>query len=815
MKCSKKTKRLFSVLLVLAMCFTLLPSMTLTAFADESYDLWVGGVQVTSSNAGNVYVYYSPGNCMWPGVEMTKSDDQYKATVNSDALTVSGGSVTAVGNNGALFTAPTLGSDVTAVASANIDGTDQVSYDASQNDSYKWFRATETNTDLTIGGKSEWEFGDTIEFGSEEFYYIYDEDRSVYHTNGDATLRYERWSSTYKQHLIYLYILPTQYYIYIQPEDYEAETPQTPAGLKLIGGNGTEDNPYEFAIWYKYTVNLTAGANMTKTSGEGSQTVKEGDAITDVVYTANDGYCFPETYSVEAVNGITVTRNSATQITVSGTPTGNVDITLTAPSAHSPAAAVKENEHSASCEGSGSFDEVIYCAVCGEEISRTPRTIDPLGHNWGIPSYSWADDNKKVTASRVCGRDASHIDSETVNTASEVTKQATVTAKGETTYTATFTKTAFTTQTKTVADIPMLVPTFTITFNANGGTVTPAKDETDTDGKLTSLPTPTRSGYSFNGWFTAASGGTKITTETVFDAEAEIFAQWTKNSRSRGGGGGGGSTPVTYTVTSGETDNGSVTVNPKDATKGSTVTITVTPDEGYKLDKLTVTDKDGKDVEVTEKDGEYTFTMPAGKVDVTPVFVKEDIEPTTPPADPTPMPTDDENPFTDIAKGDYFYDAVLWAAEKDITQGTSDMKFSPNESCTRAQTVAFLWRTAGSPEPNTADSPFADIKADDYFYKAVLWAYENGITKGTSDTTFSPHDTVTRGQTVTFLYRMKGEKASVENPFEDVFEGDYYYDPVLWAYENEITSGTTDTTFSPADNCLRGQIVTFLYRCYK
>ena len=272
---------------------------------------------------------------------------------------------------------------------------------------------------------------------------------------------------------------------------------------------------------------------------------------------------------------------------------------------------------------------------------------------------------------------------------------------------------------------------------------------------------------------------------------------------------------MTYTVTSGETDNGSVTVNPKDATKGSTVTITVTPDEGYKLDKLTVTDKDGKDVEVTEKDGEYTFTMPAGKVDVTPVFVKEDIEPTTPPADPTPMPTDDENPFTDIAKGDYFYDAVLWAAEKDITQGTSDMKFSPNESCTRAQTVAFLWRTAGSPEPNTADSPFADIKADDYFYKAVLWAYENGITKGTSDTTFSPHDTVTRGQTVTFLYRMKGEKASVENPFEDVFEGDYYYDPVLWAYENEITSGTTDTTFSPADNCLRGQIVTFLYRCYK
>ena len=158
---------------------------------------------------------------------------------------------------------------------------------------------------------------------------------------------------------------------------------------------------------------------------------------------------------------------------------------------------------------------------------------------------------------------------------------------------------------------------------------------------------------------------------------------------------------------------------------------------------------------------------------------------------------------------------MLWAVKENITSGTTATTFSPNESCTRGQTVTFLWREAGSPEPKTTINPFTDVAEGDYFYKAVLWAYENGITKGTSDTEFSPNDTVTRGQTVTFLYRMKGEKTNGENPFADVKAEDYYYDSVLWAYENEITSGTSDTTFSPNDNCLRGQIVTFLYRCNK
>ena len=221
--------------------------------------------------------------------------------------------------------------------------------------------------------------------------------------------------------------------------------------------------------------------------------------------------------------------------------------------------------------------------------------------------------------------------------------------------------------------------------------------------------------------------------------------------------------------------------------------------------------------------------MPDSKVTITPVFVKEGGEPTappteptapptdptTPPTDPTTPPTDNENPFTDVKTGDYFYDAVLWAVKEGVTSGTTATTFSPNESCTRAQTVTFLWRAAGSPEPTTNVNPFTDVKTGDYFYKAVLWAYENGITKGTSDTEFSPNATVTRGQTVTFLYRLTGEKTNGNNPFTDVKTGDYYYDSVLWAYENGITSGTSDTTFSPNDNCLRGQIVTFLYRSSK
>jgi hypothetical protein len=171
------------------------------------------------------------------------------------------------------------------------------------------------------------------------------------------------------------------------------------------------------------------------------------------------------------------------------------------------------------------------------------------------------------------------------------------------------------------------------------------------------------------------------------------------------------------------------------------------------------------------------------------------------------------NPFEDVAEGTYYYDAVLWAVENGITEGTSDTTFSPDDPCTRAQAVTFLWRAAGSPEPTSTEMPYTDVSANAYYYKAVLWAVEEGITEGTSETTFSPDQTCTRAHIATFLWRANGQPDSdAENPFTDVASGAYYETAVAWAAENGITTGTTTTTFSPNNSCTRGHIVAFLYR---
>ena len=255
-----------------------------------------------------------------------------------------------------------------------------------------------------------------------------------------------------------------------------------------------------------------------------------------------------------------------------------------------------------------------------------------------------------------------------------------------------------------------------------------------------------------------------------------------------------------YPVTiSGKTENGTVTVSTETAVGGSTVTITVKPDSGYKLESLTVTDKDGKALSLTDNgNGTYTFTMPASKVEVKATFAE------------------DKNlkSFRDVSDDAYYFDAVQWAVANGITNGTSATTFSPDEGCTRAQAVTFLWRVAGQPAPAERKNPFADVKEGTYYYDAVLWAAEKGITIGTSDTTFSPDDTCTRAQIVTFLWRREGKAAptSANNPFADVKPSAYYGNAVLWAVEKSITNGTSDTTFSPDDTCTRAQIVTFLYR---
>ena len=271
-----------------------------------------------------------------------------------------------------------------------------------------------------------------------------------------------------------------------------------------------------------------------------------------------------------------------------------------------------------------------------------------------------------------------------------------------------------------------------------------------------------------------------------------------KKAASSGTGDGGAVTAGTVTIQ--PSLNGKVTADNISAAEGATVTLTVQPDAGYTLAALTVTDGNGNKLTlVANGNGKYTFTMPATNVTVAATFAKD-----------TSVP----GFFVDVPAGEYYYDAVLWAVEKGITSGTGDgTTFSPNATCTRAQAVTFLWRAAGSPAPKSSNMPFTDVAAGSYYYNAVLWAVENGITTGTGDTTFSPDATCSRGQIVTFLWRSQNSPAAGSvNPFTDVTSADYYANAVLWAVKEEITTGTSDTTFSPANNCTRAQIVTFLWR---
>lgn len=263
-------------------------------------------------------------------------------------------------------------------------------------------------------------------------------------------------------------------------------------------------------------------------------------------------------------------------------------------------------------------------------------------------------------------------------------------------------------------------------------------------------------------------------------------------------GGGSSSSSRRYDVSAPSVKHGDVTVSPKTASKGDTVTITVKPDSGYELDTLTVKDASGSKIKVKDKgDGKFTFTMPASKVTVSAEFAE--------------IETLD---FADVSTDAYYYEAVKWAAKKGITGGTGDGTFNPNGSCTRAHIVTFLWRAAGSPEPKSTVS-FADVPAGSYYAKAVAWAVENGITLGTGDGTFSPNATCTRAQSVTFLYRALGTAPTTVNGFTDVAADAFYADAVAWAVESGVTNGTTDSTFSPNNGCTRAQIVTFLYRTMK
>ena len=336
--------------------------------------------------------------------------------------------------------------------------------------------------------------------------------------------------------------------------------------------------------------------------------------------------------------------------------------------------------------------------------------------------------------------------------------------------------------------------TYAITYDLNGGTAEGNPDTYTVETDAFTLKNPTRPGYIFTGWSGTGLTGDNNLTVTIpkgSTGNRSYTAHWRYN-----GGGSSGYSYYTIKATAGTggsiSPSGNVSVR-----EGRDQTFTITPDKGYAVANVKI---DGKSIGAVKS---YTFENVRRTHTIEVIFMKANGNPQT-------------GVFVDVATGSYYEDAVDWAVENGITKGTDDTHFSPDGICTRAQAVTFLWRTAGSPKPETRTMPFTDVPAGSYYYDAVLWAVENGITEGTSDTTFSPNSTCTRAQIVAFLWRSeKSPAAGSRNPFADVKSTAYYADAVLWAVENDITKGTTNTTFSPNADCTRAQIVTFLWRCKK
>ena len=321
-------------------------------------------------------------------------------------------------------------------------------------------------------------------------------------------------------------------------------------------------------------------------------------------------------------------------------------------------------------------------------------------------------------------------------------------------------------------------------------------------GSVVAVSAGSRSGYTFNGWTSGSNvvfddPNAEETTFIMPDGSVTVTANWSRDGGSSSSG-RDDSDPSYAVGIPDKTENGSVSVSPKNASQGDRVTVTVKPDAGYELDSLKVLDKDGKELELTDKgDGRFTFIMPAGKVEVKATFTEEV----------------KISPFRDVPTDAYYYEAVKWAQKKGITGGIGNDLFGPYQPCTRAQIVTFLWRAAGSPVVNYA-MDLADVPGDAYYAEAVRWALSQGITTGTADGKFSPNAPCTRAQSMTFLFRASKASADGAPAFSDVAADAYYAEAVKWATDNGITNGTTSSTFSPGSGCTRAQIVTFLWRLY-
>ena len=344
---------------------------------------------------------------------------------------------------------------------------------------------------------------------------------------------------------------------------------------------------------------------------------------------------------------------------------------------------------------------------------------------------------------------------------------------------------------------------YTISYNLNNGTATGNPDSYTVESDAITLNTPTRPGYTFTGWSGTGLTGENnltVTIEKGSTGDRSYTAHWRYN-----GGGGSSSSPSYPVSVPDKTDHGSVTVSPKNASAGSTVTITVKPDSGYVLETISVTDKNGNDLKLTDKgNGKYTFTMPTSKVEIKVTFMEDNSV---------------LNFFYDVPNDAYYYEAVKWAAENGITGGVGNSLFAPNQPCNRAQIVTFLWRAAGSPVVNYL-MPFTDVDEGAYYAEAVRWAASTGIVIGLTEMTFGTDSVCTRAQAAAMIYRCaqaqgKGFTGAwmFHLPFTDVPE--WAYESVAWCYMNGVTTGVSETSFAPGNDCTRAQIVTFLWRCKK
>ena len=332
---------------------------------------------------------------------------------------------------------------------------------------------------------------------------------------------------------------------------------------------------------------------------------------------------------------------------------------------------------------------------------------------------------------------------------------------------------------------------YTISYNLNNGTATGNPDSYTVESDAITLNTPTRPGYTFTGWSGTGLDGENnmtVTIPTGSTGNRAYTAHWRYN--------GSGHSYSYYTIKATAGTGGSISPSGNVSVReGRDQTFTITPDKGYAVANVKI---DGKSIGAVKS---YTFENVRRTHTIEVIFMKANGNPQT-------------GVFVDVATGSYYEDAVDWAVENGITKGTDDTHFSPDGICTRAQIVTFLWRAAGSPEPKTMSS-FADVSMDAYYAKAVAWAVENGITTGTGDGKFSPDATCTRAQSVTFLFRAIGKLVDSKAEFSDVLTDSYYANAVAWAVENGVTNGIGDGLFGPDNSCTRAQIVTFLFRAYQ